>query len=226
MTRIAEGATEQIAVFEARRTTGLADLFVRLQRVSDGRFFDWSDATFKASGWVTLDRPLVEVDAVRLPGLYEVSGGFDTSAITNSVPNDTYWVWPVQSPGTSAVLPSPGEISVGQWVTRSECHFSVAYHEVATTERVRVSAWLTRNDEPVLAPTAITIRWYDEGGTLLFSKTEADPEITGPDARGVFLLVTAAGDFVLATKRAYYCQLLITDGLGTVTTTHGVPTAG
>lgn len=119
----------------------------------------------------------------------------------------------------------------GAWTTATatataECHLSAAYVDSGGAERVRVSAWLDRSDQTVTAPTDCTIAWYSEGGALLFTKSLADPELTGPDARGVFTLITAAGDFALTSKRADYCQVTITDGTGTVTTTRGVPTAG
>lgn len=96
--------------------TGLTDIFVRVRRDSDGQFFDWSDSTFKAAGHVAIAQLLSEVDATNAPGLYEVTGGFDTSTVVNVVLNDRYVVFPFQTPGTDALLPSPGAFRVGQWV--------------------------------------------------------------------------------------------------------------
>jgi len=96
--------------------TGLSDLYVRLRRESDGFYLDWADDTFKAAGWTTLDKSLTELDAVRSPGLYGVTGGLNLAAITNAVPNDNYLVSPLQTPGTNAVLPEPGELKIDQWI--------------------------------------------------------------------------------------------------------------
>lgn len=92
---------------------GKADIFVRLRRESDGFFLDWADDTFKGVGWTTKDQVLGEVDATEIPGLYEVSGGWDTSAVTNLVVDDVYVVSALQTPGTDAKLPAPGELKVG-----------------------------------------------------------------------------------------------------------------
>lgn len=116
--RIASGATEPIQVYATNRAgaplTGKTDLYIRIRRLTDGQLLDWNDDTFKASGWTTLDQVLSEVDATNFPGLYGVN--WDTSAVTNKASDDTYQVLPVQTPGTDAVLPGPGEIKEGQWV--------------------------------------------------------------------------------------------------------------
>lgn len=222
------GGTEPLAVYEGLGTTGLGDLFVRVQRYSDSWFLDWADMTFKASGWTTLDKPLTEVDAVNAPGLYRVTGGLDTSAITNHTVGDTFVVTPRQSPPGSAVLPAPSELRIGQWVdaVAAGIHFAVAYDDTAAAERIMVSAWLVRDGRNVAAPTAITLTWRDEGGAAILTKTQADAEVTGPDAQGVFLLVTVAGALALTSKKAYTLDVSITDALGTVSVTRGVPTAG
>jgi hypothetical protein len=94
--------------------TGAVDLFVRMRRSSDGLYFDWADATFKAAGWATLDQVLTEVDAVRSPGLYEVAGGLDLAAITNPTADDNYTITPIQT-GSTATLPAPAELRVDKW---------------------------------------------------------------------------------------------------------------
>ena len=115
--RIKTGDTENIEVGFIRNTsgakiTGLTDLFIRVKR-SNGDFLDWSDNTFKASGWTTINRLMVETNEA---SIYELVGGFNTSLITNANANDNYIVIPLQTPGTNAVLPDPGELKVGQWV--------------------------------------------------------------------------------------------------------------
>lgn len=114
------GEIEQIRVYavdgNSAPLTGLSDLYIRLQRASDGYLYDWNDATWKAAGWTTLNQALAEIDATNLPGLYELTGGFDPSAATNEQANDVYTVYALQTPGTTARLPSPASFEVGYWV--------------------------------------------------------------------------------------------------------------
>ncbi len=114
-----ENTVEPIQVFAVSVATGApltgaTDLFVRLRRVSDGFYFDWSDSTFKSSGFTTLNQTLTEQDATNAAGLYAVTGGFDLSAVTNKAVSDTYVVIPLQTPGTSAILPTPDDFREGQ----------------------------------------------------------------------------------------------------------------
>ena len=120
MNRIRTGATEPIYVYAVKTNgkpfTGLTDIYVRLSRVSDGKYLDWSDMTFKSSGHTTKNKVLSEVDPLDGKGLYRVTGNLNTSLITNPVINDTYTVIPIQTPGTNAKLPGPDQIQVGDWV--------------------------------------------------------------------------------------------------------------
>jgi len=119
MSRIQTWATEPLQVYAVnsigKPLIGLTDLFVRVRRDSDGFFLDWFDWTFKASGHIALDKPLVESSALRAPGLYGVLGGLNTALISNPSPDDNYTVIALQTPGTNAYLPGPGQISVGGW---------------------------------------------------------------------------------------------------------------
>lgn len=99
--------------------TGRATIRVRMYRRSDGQFLDWSDMTFKAAGWTTLDATMTEVDAVNAPGHYALTGGFDASAVTNAAADDTYVTVPSQTAGTDT-LPGPGELLMGSWVNSIE----------------------------------------------------------------------------------------------------------
>lgn len=114
------GEVEQIRVFaidgNSAPLTGLVDLYIRLERNSDGFLYDWADATWKGAGWTTLNQSIAEVDATNLPGLYELVGGFDPTAATNEAANDTYTVYALQTPGVNARLPGPGTFRVGYWV--------------------------------------------------------------------------------------------------------------
>lgn len=127
--RIETGDTEPIEVLAVDASgdplAGLTDVFIHIRRRSDNFFFDWNDDTFKTIGSVvTRDQVLSEIDATNAAGQYELASaghpnGFDTSAITNATADDTYAVTPLQSPGTNATLPPPGEIKEGQWVDKS-----------------------------------------------------------------------------------------------------------
>lgn len=227
MVRIEEGATEPIAVYEGLGTTGLTDLFARVLRASDNYFLDWADMTFKAAGWTALDRLLTEVNSTAAPGLYELIGGLDTSAITNALPNATYRVISVQVPADGARLPAPDEIHVGQWVNElmtNECRIAVAYD--VQNRQIHISAWLVYNGVQVTTPTGVVFTWHNEGGAVLFTKTNVDPEVTGPDGNGVYRLVTNANDYQLLSKQAYYVTVSMTAAGVTAATTWGVPTAG
>jgi hypothetical protein len=126
--RITTGATEPISVYAVNTAgnpiTGLTDLYVRIRRVSDGFFLDWTGYTFKSTGWTTLNKSLTEISATNAPGLYEVTGGLPTASITNPTANDDYQVIPVQTPGTNARLPSPAVIQVGKWVDNVDATIS------------------------------------------------------------------------------------------------------
>jgi hypothetical protein len=114
------GEVEEIRVYavdgNSAPITGLTDLYIKLHRSSDDFFLDWSDMTWKGSGWTTLSKLLTELDATNLPGLYEVTGGFDASATTNPAADDVYTIYCLQTPGTNARLPSPASFQVGYWV--------------------------------------------------------------------------------------------------------------
>lgn len=118
--RVQTGTTEPVQVYVTDRAgdalTGKTDLFVRVRRESDGLFLDFDDWTFKAAAWTERDRGLTEVDASLVPGLYELPSGIETGSFTNANADDNLVIYPVQTPGTDAVLPSPGEMKIGQFV--------------------------------------------------------------------------------------------------------------
>ncbi len=123
LVRIRAGQTEPIVAFALDKSgvplIGKTDLFVKIRRLSDGFYFDWSDQTFKISGSVvTLNQVLSEVDATNSPGEYHLNSvvhvlGWDTSKVTNFTVNETYFVRAVQTPGTDIVNLEIGEIKVG-----------------------------------------------------------------------------------------------------------------
>lgn len=124
--RIQTGATEPIEVLivDAFRQplVGLTNVKVKIRRLSDNLFFDWSTNGFSASP-AQLLQTLVEVDAVRFPGEYRLDSfphvkGFNTGAIVNQVADDTYRVTVVQdgTPQSAANVPQIGEIKEGDFV--------------------------------------------------------------------------------------------------------------
>jgi hypothetical protein len=221
--RIQTGDTEPLQVYvvddSALPLTGLTDLFVRIRRESDGAFFDWDDSTFKAAAWTEQDRVLVELDATYAPGLYEVSGGFDTSVITNLVADDTYQVIPLQTPGTNARLPAPGEIKVGQWVDNveaiEEAQANVAYDDQSLV--MTIAAWMDRNGRSVLVPTSATITLRDATNVVVFTATSVTPFATG-----VFVF-TQAG-VVLSDDTVYNLEVSVSDATSTVVTNQSITT--
>lgn len=62
-------------------TGGSAGTSYKVRRGADGYLFDFSDTTFKASGWTTLTAALTEVDATNLSGVYVAA--FDTALWTD-----------------------------------------------------------------------------------------------------------------------------------------------
>jgi hypothetical protein len=103
--------------------TGKSDIKVKIRRLSDGYYFDWSDNTFKSGATVTqLLQALLEVNTTYSPGEYYLntvdhSGGFDTSKIVNANDDDVYFVTAIQDGGTDAAnVPLIGEIKVGSYV--------------------------------------------------------------------------------------------------------------
>lgn len=114
---------EVMAVDSLRtRLTSLSNLKLKIRRVSDGFYFDWSDDNFKASP-AQLFETLVQVDSVNSPGEYKLDNashidGFDTSAIVNPNSTDIYRVAVIQDglPQNAINFPQIGEIKVGGWI--------------------------------------------------------------------------------------------------------------
>jgi hypothetical protein len=46
---------------------------ILIRRVSDDFIYDWSDSTFKSSGWVTKSQDMTEIDATNFAGVYDAS---------------------------------------------------------------------------------------------------------------------------------------------------------
>ena len=61
---------------------GLTIAYKIFNGANQTEFLDFNDGTFKAAGHTTPTQNLTEVSAIEAPGVYEVTGGFDLSAIT------------------------------------------------------------------------------------------------------------------------------------------------
>ncbi len=142
-------------------------MFVRVRRMSDGFYLDFSDNTFKSVGWTTLNAALGELDPVLAPGLYELAGGLDT-AFVNGNTDDNLVITPIQTPGSDAVLPLPEELKVGQWVDGAAksadllgATGKVVEHkdaEIGTNGHIRVPADGGEQDIPVKQVNATVVR--------------------------------------------------------------------
>jgi hypothetical protein len=90
--------------------TGLTDVTVSVRRRSDEFFLDFSDDTFKPSGWTMQKASMTELET---SGQYERQILFGN--VLNPSPDDEY-VITVESP-TSLASPQVGEVKAGQWVS-------------------------------------------------------------------------------------------------------------
>lgn len=224
--RIQTGDLEPIYVEARDKTgdplTGATDLFVRLFRDSDGEFFDWADLTFKAAGHTTLNKLLTEVDATNAPGLYRVTGGFNTATITNASADDQYLVVPLQTPGTDAVIPQPGELKVGQWVDGVGLDIVVsATIDAAVPGTLKLIAWLRRRGRPVSSGlVSATVSVHDNAGAVVV----ASAAMLGPSSDGVFRRDVPTVTLTAATQ--YYAKCTITDAVGVEVSVTAQPTIG
>lgn len=114
--RIQTDATERVEALmldgSLSPVTGLSNALLSIRRVSDGFWYDFSDDTFKSSGWTTRQQIMTETDSTNDQGVYHYN--FDTSAITNASADDTYELRVDCASATN--VPQTGEIKVGQFV--------------------------------------------------------------------------------------------------------------
>lgn len=205
--------------------TGATGVLIRIQRASDDFFYDFNDATFKSTGWTDRDTALDEVDAVLLPGIYELTGGFDTAGVTNLTDDDTYLVFPVKgtAPDTDdAVLPSPGEFKVGFFADDVDLvAITSATIGSAVPSTLELSGWLVRNADVVTSGlVSATIEIQDDTGTVIV----ASAAMSGPTAAGVFR--RSVPGVTLAAATNYFSILIIVDSIGSHTSITALPTLG
>lgn len=117
------GATERIVVGPIVDTagavlTGLTTIKLSVFRASDLKLLDFLDNTFKTSP-TTLNVALVDVDTVRVPGMYYYN--LDTSLFTNATAKDKYFVYVSQIGATTAANAlQSGEMRIGEIVDNVE----------------------------------------------------------------------------------------------------------
>lgn len=204
---------------------GATGLLVRIQRASDGLFLDHDDSTFKSSGWTTRDETTTEVNSTLLPGVYELPGGFDSSAITNIAADDTYIVFAVNSGAadtSAAVIPQPGEFKVGWHAdaigTTAVVSATIASLVPATLE---LMAWLERGAKPVTTGlVSATVSVEDNAGNVIVPSGS----MTGPTSGGVFRRSVSSTTLLDATN--YLARVIITDAVGAQESYTAIPTLG
>lgn len=107
--RIQNGQTERIeaVMLDAMGValTGLSDVFLFVRRISDDKFLDFDDNTFKSSGWTDIDQVMTEVDAMNAAGTYGYD--FDTAGFDDN----TYEIRVTSATGVN--VPQVGELKVG-----------------------------------------------------------------------------------------------------------------
>lgn len=205
--------------------SGATGVLIRIQRASDGQFFDFDDSTFKAAAWTERDTALVQVDSSLLPGIYELSGGFDSSAVTNLATDDTYIVFPVNSGAVDtegAVLPAPGEFKIGGFADDvSLVAFTSATIDSSVPATLELAGWLVRNADVVTAGlVSATIEVQDIFGASVVPLAA----MSGPTASGVFR--RSVPGVTLAVAANYFSILTIVDSVGSHTSITALPTLG
>lgn len=119
---IQTGETEHVIVlitdYSGEPLPGKNDIVLRVRRVSDGYYLDWSDNFFKEeSSVITQQAVLLESEPNLSPGQYQLSTGFNTSFYNNVTNDDTYILTAYQAGASDAGnVPQIGEIKVGGYV--------------------------------------------------------------------------------------------------------------
>jgi hypothetical protein len=233
--RIQSGSTEpiEVLVVDAAGTVlpGLANIKIRIRRLSDGFHFDWSDQTFKASP-TTLLQTLVAADASKSPGEYHLdtaphTKGWHTALITNKAADDTYFVTVVQDGGSDADnVPMFGEIKEGGFIDRIEAmpthSLEMSFSYDPATDILTGNVWLESANLTVSTPGSLSLTLYDEDGTAQLGPLAA----ASADAQGVFKVT--ANPTGLVKNRAYYAEATVTlpAAAGTVNGVKGMFTIG
>lgn len=207
--RIKTGITETIIATavdaSGNPVTGKTDIKVKVWRLSDNKFLDWDDCTFKTLGSITqLLQVLTEVSALGSPGEYRYD--FVTGDITNAVVDDTYEAVVIQDGGSDiANFPQYGELRVGQWVDDFAAEkYSIVQsysYDPVLTELTGIS-WVEYRNVIVDDPGTVSISWYSAIGTLLFTETDV-----AADSQGIFKITK---EITLERNKSYYAIATVT----------------
>jgi hypothetical protein len=203
--------------------TAKDDIKVRIWRLSDGQYLDWSDMQFKAGvSVVKILQALSPIDNTWSPGEYKVT--FNLASITGVVDDDTYLVTVVQDGDSDAAnVPQIGEIRAGQWVdsllTKSDYHVLQSFAYDGNTLILTARVWVEQGNMVLSGVTDCETRLYEEDGSILKTMTDSTP-----DAQGFFLLNTSVS---LGTNRSYYAVSTVTvTGVGSMSAGKGMFTVG
>jgi hypothetical protein len=224
MNIIRQGDVEPIVAWvcnsEGVSLTGKTDIQTKVWRISDRKYLDWQDMTFKSGGSVSvLLKSLIEVNSSLSPGEYATN--FDTGQITNPLTDDTYQVVVVGG-ADAANLPVGDELKVGQWLDdllQTEYVVMQSYSYNPVTSLLTGFVWVESRNFVVLDPTFASVTWYDEDGVSLFTMTDA-----AADSQGIFHVWKDAPG--LLSNKAYYAVSTITRGSATMTSCKGSFTLG
>jgi len=180
---------------------GAGAIGIRILRKSDGFLLDWADDTFQSSGWTTITQDTTEIDATNAPGLYEVVGAWDTSAVTNLVADDSYDIIPinVSAPATTQI-PVPGELRVGHHMDFLDAAIS-AIPAAPTASVIADAVW----DEVLAGHVTVgsAARILDEIHKIM-GLASGTPMVVTPTTRaagaGVTQTIGKVGDTVTVTR--------------------------
>lgn len=172
-------------------------------------YLDFADSTFKTAGWATRQAALDPLGG----NVFALDGGLDVAAITN-LPTSTDQLvaeYELTVSGEAFLDSDLIQLTRGD----SQCHLGVT----STGTDLHMEAWMERNGEVVINPSRLTIDWFLEDGTLLFSETIQDPP-DPPDAQGHYLIVRAQP---LVAGQSYYARLTMQDNAGILITDRAIP---
>ena len=120
MNRIQNGDTERIFAtaldYTGVTVTGLSDMLIEIVRVSDDYYLDFSDNTFKTSGWTTRQQQMTELDSTNSAGVYYYD--FNTTGFSD----DVYFIRVTSA--TAFNVPLEGSLHVGGYIDNIDSSIS------------------------------------------------------------------------------------------------------
>ena len=173
--RIQSGQSEQLRVtaldINGAFVTGLSDVLLEIRRESDGFYFDFSDSTFKSSGWTTRQEILSELDSTNSPGVYFFTfSGF--------AEND-YFLRATSV--TAHNSPWEGEIKVGDFIDNLDGKISLSISDISA-HRTAVESKIINILGLVQSNFLISSQVYDSNNNLLSATIKIYPTKADTDA--------------------------------------------